>query len=80
MTVFKPEELFEALAAGQVIVTGNSRLSNVLSGRYSRWRMDRGERQWTSPALLSWNAWIGTLWEEAAYTHLFNSEEGDWIC
>lgn len=65
MTVFKPEALFEALASGHTVVTGNSRLARVLSGRYGRWRMAAGDRQWPSPAIRSWAAWVDRLWERA---------------
>ena len=39
MTVFKPEDLFQRLHAGRVLVTGNSRLARVLTARYGEWQM-----------------------------------------
>ena len=48
------------------MVTGNSRLSRVLTGRYSQWRINQGDRQWPSPDLLSWNLWLDKLWEAAS--------------
>ena len=65
MTVLKPEELFDRLREGVTVVTGNSRLARVLSAQYGQWRMGQGERQWRSPAVLSWNAWVGKLWDTA---------------
>jgi probable DNA repair protein len=65
MTVFKLEELFHRLCDGHLMVTGNSRLARVIGGQYSQWQQKRGERQWASPALLSWQAWLDRLWEEA---------------
>jgi probable DNA repair protein len=65
MTVFKPAELFERLRSGHSVVTGNSRLARVLANQYGHWCIDRGERQWASPPILSWNTWVGRLWEEA---------------
>lgn len=65
MTVFKPDQLFERLAQGDTLLTGNSRLARVLGSQYNQWRQARGERQWPSPPLRSWNAWINGLWEES---------------
>jgi len=64
MTVFKPEELYLRMAEGASIVTGNSRLARVLDGEYAHWRERRGDRQWTTPDILSWKAWIERLWLE----------------
>jgi probable DNA repair protein len=60
------ESLFERLRAGHVLVTGNSRLSRVLTDAYSQWRIARGDRHWASPQILPWAAWVGQLWELAA--------------
>lgn len=65
MTIFKPEKLFQRLQSGNTLVTGNSRLARVLAGQYGQWRMGKGDRQWSSPKLFSWNAWLGRLWEQA---------------
>ena len=58
MTVFKPGELFERLRSGRLLVTGNSRLARVLTARYDEWRMALGDRQWASPPIRSWEAWV----------------------
>ncbi len=60
------EALFERLASGLTLVTGNSRLARVLAGQYGQWRITRGDRQWRSPDILSWNAWLDRLWETAS--------------
>jgi ATP-dependent helicase/nuclease subunit B len=60
------DALFERLRAGHALVTGNSRLSRVLTHAYSQWRIARGDRQWRSPQILPWAAWLGRLWESAA--------------
>lgn len=65
MMVFKPEDLFERLRAGNSLVTGNSRLARVLAGQYGQWRIGRNDRQWASPCIFSWSAWLGELWEQA---------------
>jgi ATP-dependent helicase/nuclease subunit B len=59
------EAIFNRLQAGHTLVTGNSRLSRVLSGRYKQWRINRGDSQWQSPEIISWNLWLDKLWEVA---------------
>ena len=66
MTFFKPQELFSRLKENTTLVTGNSRLARVLTARYGQWRVQRGELQWPSPVILSWDAWLDGLWERAA--------------
>jgi probable DNA repair protein len=58
--------LFERLEAGHTLITGNSRLSRILTGRYNQWRIERGDRQWQSPGIVSWSAWLDKLWEAAS--------------
>jgi ATP-dependent helicase/nuclease subunit B len=60
------ESLFSRLQAGHTLITGNSRLARVLTGQYSRWRIKRGDNQWQSPDILSWNLWLNKLWEAAS--------------
>ncbi len=60
------EALFERLRAGHTLVTGNSRLMRVLTSQYNQWRIDRGDRQWQSPAIVSWGLWLDKLWEAAS--------------
>lgn len=59
------DELFNQISMGMVLVTGNSRLARVLSGEYGRWRMQKGDHQWMSPKIFSWEAWLDNLWENA---------------
>ncbi|MEJ2401502.1 MAG: PD-(D/E)XK nuclease family protein [Xanthomonadales bacterium] len=66
MTVFKPAELFRRLRDGHTLITGNSRLAGVLANRYADWRAAAGDRQWPRAAILSWNAWLDRLWQDAA--------------
>jgi probable DNA repair protein len=58
--------LFGQLSTGLTLVTGNNRLARVLSGHYSQWRIGRGDSQWPSPDIHSWDAWLGNLWEIAS--------------
>lgn len=66
--------LFEDLASGLRLVTGNNRLARVLSGQYNQWHMDRGDQQWNSPDIVSWNAWIDMLWETAGLRGLAGTD------
>ena len=59
------EQLFERLRAGNTLITANSRLSRVLTGRYNQWRIEQGDSQWQSAKIISWNLWLGELWEMA---------------
>ncbi len=59
------ESLFERLAGVQTLVTANSRLARMLTAAYSQWRIARGDSQWRSPDVLSWEAWLDRLWETA---------------
>lgn len=52
--------------AGHTLITGNSRLSRVLTGQYSQWRINQGDSQWQSPDILSWGLWLDALWETAS--------------
>lgn len=66
MTVVDLKALFQSLESGLVLVTGNSRLARVLSGQYGQWRIARGDRQWPSPEILSWDTWLDRLWDQAS--------------
>lgn len=60
------ETLFNRLSSGLVLITANSRLARVLASQYGQWRINRGDCQWQSPVILSWDAWMGELWEAAS--------------
>ena len=60
------KSLFDHLSSGLTLVTGNSRLARILNGQYSQWRINRGDTQWQSPAIYSWEVWLGKLWEAAS--------------
>ncbi len=57
--------LFSRLAGDFTLVTANSRLARVLGIQYGQWRVQQGDSQWRSPDILSWEAWLGQLWEMA---------------
>jgi len=60
------EPLFDRLANGHILITGNSRLSRVLTNQYNQWRINQGDSQWRSPEIHSWSMWLDKLWETAA--------------
>lgn len=60
------EELFLRLQNGHQLVTGNSRLTRVLTGKYSQWRSAKGDLQWQSPRVMSWGQWLNECWETAS--------------
>ena len=60
------ETLYERLKAGHTLITGNSRLTRVLTHRYNQWRAGQGDRRWTSPAIVSWGLWLDRYWEAAS--------------
>lgn len=60
------EALFARLKDGHTLITGNSRLSRVLTHRYGQWRVEQGDRQWSSPVIVSWNLWLDQFWETAS--------------
>ena len=68
------EALFERLKDGHTLITGNSRLSRVLTHRYNQWRTGQGDRQWPSPAIVSWNKWLDEYWETASLQNLAGTD------
>lgn len=59
------DAIFSRLQSGHTLVTGNSRLSRILEGRYNQWRISRGDSQWPTADILSWNLWLDRLWVTA---------------
>jgi len=58
--------LFDRLHKGHSLITGNNRLSRVLTTQYNKWRIDRGDSLWQSPEITSWYQWLDKLWEIVA--------------
>jgi len=72
--VLDHEALFSRLQAGHTLITGNSRLTRVLTDQYNQWHINQGDRQWPSPAIFSWNLWLDRLWEEASLQGLAGTD------
>ena len=60
------DSLFKRLRSGHTLITGNSRLSRVITDRYNHWRIGLGDKQWPSPDVVSWSVWLDKLWELAS--------------
>ncbi len=52
----------DLLAKDAVLVTGGNRLARDYRLRYGRERREQGLEAWPSPSILSWNAWLDSLW------------------
>ena len=72
--VVSHQALFKRLQHGHTLVTGNSRLTRVLTAQYNQWRIEQGHRQWRSPDVLSWNQWMDRLWQTASLHAVTGSE------
>lgn len=57
--------LLEALQSGATVVTANNRLARSLGAAYARMRRAAGDQAWETPRVLSWSAWLETLWAES---------------
>jgi len=58
--------LFQRLADGHALLTGNNRLARITREHYARWRLDQGDSQWPTPQVFSWAQWLDRLWDDAA--------------
>ena len=59
------EELLDALARGDVVVTANARLSRSLLADYERRMLADGRTAWATPALLPLAGWLQDRYTEA---------------
>jgi len=62
------------LQSGHLLITGNSRLTRVLTGQYNQWRIANGDHQWQSPRLKSWHQWLDECWETASLQGIDGSD------
>jgi probable DNA repair protein len=68
------QDLFRHLQAGRALITGNSRLTRVLTTQYNQWRIELGDSQWPSARILSWNLWLDQLWQKAGLRGMADCE------
>ena len=57
--------LQRSLATGTTVVTPNRRLARAVIDLYDRAERAAGRRAWPAARALPWEAWVGTLWEDA---------------
>ncbi len=58
-------ELLDALATGDVVLTGNARLSRSLAADYERRMMAQGRVAWSTPAVLPLDSWLRQAFEDS---------------
>ena len=59
-------ELLDALATGDVVLTGNARLSRSLAADYERRMMAQGRVAWSTPAVLPLDSWLRQAFEDTS--------------
>jgi len=59
-------ELLDALATGDVVLTGNARLSRSLAADYERRMMAQGRVAWSTPAALPLDSWLRQAFEDTS--------------
>ncbi|WP_433964040.1 PD-(D/E)XK nuclease family protein [Tunturiibacter gelidiferens] len=57
-----PDGIAEALEQGAVVVTGNQRAARAIRRGWDRHNSALGLTSWTSAAVMSWDAWLATMW------------------
>ena len=56
--------LDQALQQSTVLITANQRLARSLHQRYAESRRAEGKACWATPTIMSWGAWLQSLWRE----------------
>ena len=59
-------ELLAALERGATLVTANARLARSCRQQFGARQLDRGRQAWLTPAILSWPAFLQSLWNDGA--------------
>ncbi len=60
--------LNEALRESSHVVTANQRLARVLTAEFARQQLALGHSAWRTPAIRSWQNWLGDLLASAAFS------------
>jgi ATP-dependent helicase/nuclease subunit B len=63
------QELFGAVEQGATVLTGSNRLAHALAEAYTGYERDRGRSVWSTPAILSWNAYLEQCWRNHLLDH-----------
>lgn len=62
------EWLTDALCESSQVLTANRRLARVLQDHYCQQQLDKGHAAWRSPAIRSWQDWLGDVYTAAELT------------
>ena len=62
-----PENAFQMLHEGAVLVTASRRLARSLRMQYNDLRRLQGDTVWSTPEVLPWSSWLTKLWENNLY-------------
>jgi ATP-dependent helicase/nuclease subunit B len=57
-------EIMTALEQGAVVLTASPRAAQSMRRGFDQQRRDQGLTSWQPPMILSWDAWITTLWRQ----------------
>lgn len=57
-----PRQIQQALARGETVVTANQRAARGLRHAFDLYQRAQGMANWEPPAVLAWDAWLGSLW------------------
>jgi probable DNA repair protein len=57
-----PQQITEALDGGSTVLTANQRSARTLHHAFDLNRRALGRQSWEPPAILSWDAWLDSLW------------------
>lgn len=63
-TMRLPEGLSATLAAGGLVVASSARAARALRNLYAEEQRDRGLAAWRSPAIVDWEGWLESLWQQ----------------
>ncbi|NND44666.1 MAG: hypothetical protein HKN58_05045 [Xanthomonadales bacterium] len=66
LTLANEDPLFQRLENGHALITPHPTQARILRQRYQAWRLSRDESHWRSPRILSWDAWLDQLWDDAS--------------
>lgn len=61
---YLPIEIHDCLASGGLVITANQRLARHLEQQYGRHQQLQGAQAWVSPAILPWQTWLESCWEQ----------------
>jgi hypothetical protein len=71
------ESLLSAAETGATLVAANTRTQRRLQGLYDA-RQQQRCGAWPTPAILTWSAWIETLWQEYLLTAAAPPVQRNW--